>query len=84
MASRSPLPPDGWSKFQDRWPVIARVVGVAGGFLDFAYAAASGKGLDAAWLSWCAGLLLAPNIFGRPGATPPADPPAADPGEPGA
>lgn len=44
------------------WPVTARVAGLLGGLIAGAYAIATGERADAAFLSWCAGLLIAPSI----------------------
>lgn len=51
------------------WPVVARVVGIAGAFAQAGYAVITKQSADVAFLGFCTALIAAPAIF--PSESPP-------------
>lgn len=45
------------------WPVIARVCGIAGAFVQAGYSVATQQSADVAFLGFCGALIAAPAIF---------------------
>lgn len=56
------------------WPVIARMFGVLGAFVQAGYAVVTKQSADAAFLAFCTALIAAPSIFPAEKGSPEVDP----------